>query len=286
MGMLVALARNVKSSKLGKWAVKCAPQLLLGTGIVSGAGAIVSTGFATKKSIDDIEAEKMRRSIELNLPKEQITLTKKETVGLVWKNYLVPAGMATGSVAATVAAFKVEHGRALSLAALLGASESKLASMEAEMMEQLSDKKVKEIRDGAAQREIEKAKLDKPDSPIVDAGGSGEYWILDPASKLRTKGTMDRISLAIANADHTLELAAQNGYEDEKVSIADFLEDLGVDPCKIPTTMRNLVWVSGETTHIGVKVSYGHTENGEPCYVLEYGSIRPKWDDMWDISAY
>ena len=286
MGMLVAIARTASSSKVGKWAVKNAPQILLGTGFLSGAGALVGVGYATKKSIEEIELEKMRRAIEQGLSKDEIKLTKKEVVKLVGKNYIVPGLMAAGAAGASIAAFKVEHGRALSLAAMLGATESRLASMEAEMIEQLGDKKFKEIKDTVAQKEIEKAKVGEPDSPLFDVGGSGEYWILDPVTKLEFRGTRDKISLAIANCDHQLELAAENGIDDEKVSVFDFLSEFDIDPWKIPTAARNLVWRSGETTNIGVHVGTGMTSKGEPCYVLNYESIVPKWDSLWNISAY
>lgn len=286
MGMLVSIARTATRSKIGKWAVKNAPQILMGTSLLSGSGALVGTVIATKKSIEDIDEEKMRRAIEQQISKDDVVLTKKEIFQTCWKNYIAAAALAGGSATAGILAVKVEHGRALTYAALLGASESRLASMEAEMLEQLGDKKVKAIKDGAAQREIEAAKLDSPDCQLLDAGGSGEYWILDKASKMRLKGTKDRIERAIEAGNHVLELAAAHGIDDETFSVADFLEELGANSYDIPAAMRNLVWRSGETTTTGIKIRYGHTESGEPCYVLDYESVRPKWDELWDVFSY
>lgn len=286
MGVLVAIAKGFGGSKVGKWAVKKAPQILLGTGIVSGAGAIVGTAYATKKSIEDIEVEKMRRSIEQNIPVDQVTMTMKEKTKLVWKNFIAPATMAVGAVGAHVASFKLEHGRALSAAALLSATNSKLALTEAEMIEKLGEKKTKEIQAGVTQREIEQAKVGEPDTFLYDVGGSGEYWILDPVTKLEFRGTKDKIDLVVANCDHVLEIGLKEGEPNTSISVADLLEGFDVEPWKIPTFARNMVWRAGDTCNIGVKAGVGRTSKGEPCYVLDYHSVKPSWDDMWDISSY
>lgn len=267
---------------IGRFAVKYAPQILLTSGFISGAGAIVSSVFSTKRVIDHVAVEKEKRAEEQGVPKEEVKLTKKEVFKLGWKDFLVPAGMAVISGISIFAAFKIEHGRALTFAALGAAAEGRLASIEQALEEKFGKEKKKEIEALASQKQLESPKAQQ--APMLATGSeTGLFRIYDSAFGLQTKGTYDKILRAIDACEHKLEMARESGDDECKVSVADLWEEMGAHPWdidRVHSAARNIVWCSGDTTSINVCISTIQDANNEPAFVLSYGagSLKPKWD--------
>ena len=285
MNYLQSLITTISTSKLGQFTTKNAPQILIGIGVVSSVGTVATSIVATKRSLDIIntEIEKRRSNLEKSTDGElpKINLKPMEIVKLTWKEWVIPAGFLAGSTAAYVGAFKVEEGRALTYATLLGATESKLAALEAEMVENLGKEKSEEIHDAVAKKLVDEKKIGADPEENAAVQGDGKFWCYEPISEEKWRVTYDRLQLGLMNAKEIFERRG-------RISLGDILEECG-NKKHHKSFVYGLVWNyrRGEeddddvsySDRLGITITSTLTENQEPCYVFDYNSYcTPSWD--------
>lgn len=287
LSFMTTAVRALSMSKIGRFCTKHSSQILIGVGVVSSAGTVVSTVIATKRSLDIIDAEIEKREAEKSPDgnSEKTKLKPKEVVHLCWKEWLVPAGFLAGSTAAYIGAFKIEADRAMTYMTLLGASETKLAALESEMVKALGEEKSSEIHDAVAQKIVDDKKISE--SPKPAGSESYKYRCYDTIlQKEWGVPNKEAIELGIMRAN---EMLNKNG----RLEFGDLLMECNCPRELIPNVIgRNLVWMSKDyygagayddddvyTDDIRVHVGAAIGEDGEPIYILEYYGVRPKWDE-------
>lgn len=287
LSFMTTAVRALSMSKIGRFCTKHSSQILIGVGVVSSAGTVVSTVIATKRSLDIIDAEIEKREAEKSPDgnSEKTKLKPKEVVQLCWKEWLVPAGFLAGSTAAYIGAFKIEADRAVTYMTLLGASETKLAALESEMVKALGEEKSEEIHDAVAQKIVDDKKISESPKPA-----SGMFRCFDPITEAQWEvPSKEYIELGILRSSEQFE-------KYDILQLEDLLMDCGCPREKIPKLLgSNLVWMSktfyGEgykdqedddhkyATNVNVRVGATIDNDGTPIYILEYKGDRPKWDN-------
>lgn len=104
---------------------KQSPNILMGFGVF---GICMTFGLlvvATKKAVEDIDEEIASRAEKFD-EEEDVTLTKTETVVLVWRHYIPAAVMGTTSLACIIGAHAISLKRQAALMGLYSMSEAAL----------------------------------------------------------------------------------------------------------------------------------------------------------------
>lgn len=241
--------------RLSKYAGAHAPEILIGVGIASGIGAVVTAAFATVKATKIIEKRKA----------EKDTLTKKEIVSAVWKNYIPTVGAVILSVGCIVAANTVSRKRSAALAAAYALSETAFSAYKQSVADEFGVEKERDISDKAVQKRIENTPVNSTEVINVGKGGvlvydefAGRYFRSDKNSIIGAVNDLNRMIL-----------------QDDTATLNDFYDLVGLNFTKLGYLMG---WTSSEGS-VNVTFSSHLTADGEPC--LSYSLTPPKClDDL------
>lgn len=298
MNTITAIFKAIGDTKFGRWSVRHAPQISIAMGGLLGAGALATTVIGTKRTCEQIDAEKIRRAEEINanakksqgensgktkevakpVTKDDIHLGVKDTVKIGWKNYILPAALGGGSLAAFVGAYKLEHNKTIALVGRLSATEATLLATNNELIEKLGEKKAEEVRKNVREtiekeKAEEKAEQTKPEEvkqvTHSDNGDFVKYTEAITQQEFPSKPV--NIELAIAKADSYLS----GGYMNE-MSLNEWLcilEEATGNDLKRSSIGENLVFIkknTNDTFKNAVRVAWHDAPGYEAAAWIEY----------------
>lgn len=227
--------------RLSKYAGAHAPEILIGVGIASGIGAVVTAVSATVKAASIIEKRKA----------EKDTLTKKEIVAVVWKNYIPTAGAVILSVGCIVAANTVNRKRSAALAATYALSETAFSAYKQSVADEFGVEKEYAISDKAIQKQI----IDKPvKSSKVITIENGEVLTYDTFSGRYFKSSKNGILSAVNELNRLI-------INDGGATLNDFYDLIGLDNVQMGDILG---WLYDQKS-ISIRFSSHLTTDGEPC---------------------
>lgn len=227
--------------RLSKYAGAHAPEILIGVGIASGIGAVVTAVSATVKAASIIEKRKA----------EKDTLTKKEIVAVVWKNYVPTAGAVILSVGCIVAANTVNRKRSAALAAAYALSETAFSAYKQSVADEFGVEKEYTISDKAIQKQI----IDKPvKSSKVITIENGEVLTYDTFSGRYFKSSKNGILSAVNELNRLI-------INDGGATLNDFYDLIGLDNVQMGDILG---WLYDQKS-ISVRFGSHLTTDGEPC---------------------
>ena len=176
-----------------RWAIRNAPNLLMGMGAVSGISAVIFAVKATPAAMDAAEQAKIDKGEEiLNGDREGTVeredggayvmpkLTARETLKACWKFYIPATGMELFSLMCFFGAHGINLKRQAVLAGLYSTAEQALIEYQKKVVEMIGEKPEKEIRAAVAQDHIDR---DPPPVGIIDPGT--DYWVYYKNHKFR-----------------------------------------------------------------------------------------------------
>lgn len=239
-------------STIGRFLAKHAPEILIGLGIAGTGAAIALTAKAAPKANDHIkQAEKAKGDV----------LTPVEKVKATWKDYAPAVAAEAASVACIIAGGSVQHRRNISLAA----AYALVNSAAGEYLENVGDKKAKDICDSIAKAKVAKAepKLEKvndiPEGKILYIESvTGQPFVSDDET---IKGVINTLNYQL------------NRYE--AVTLNDLLYEFDLVNSSIG---EDFGWVRDKGL-IDISYSYAPDSKGRPCKVLKYNT---KPDYLWN----
>lgn len=243
---------------------KRSPVILTVLGIGSGAAAIALTVKATIQAVDLLEEEKCLR-IERDEPEE---MTKMDVVKTVWKPYIPVAVAGTFSAACFIGSCSVHSRRNAALAAAYKISETALTSFKDKAVEELGEKKVKEIQKKAAVDQMER-------HPVKDS----EVIIMGKGTTL----CYDTLSDRYFESDMELIRKAQNDINwlminEMGASVNDLYERIGL---RYNDAGNKMGWDINKG-QMEVLFDSKITEDGRPCIVLTYNpEPQYRYGDLW-----
>jgi len=297
MNTITAIFKAIGDTKFGRWSVRHAPQISIAMGGLLGAGALATTVIGTKRTCEQIDAEKIRRAEEINanakksqgensgktqevvkqVTKDDIHLGVKDTVKIGWKNFVLPAALGGGSLAAFIGAYKLEHNKTIALVGRLSATEATLLATNNELIEKLGEKKAEEIRKDVRETiEKEKAaeKVEQTSSEVqqVTQNNNGDFVkITEVITQQEFMSKPVNLELAIAKADSYLS----GGYMNE-MSLNEWLailEEATGKELKRSAIGENLVFIKknvNDTFNDAVRRACYLTPEHEPGIWIEY----------------
>lgn len=260
-------------STLEKWTSKHSPELLIGLGVTGLLSAIGLGIKATPKAIKLIELEKERQNEELinearrrrsDNANQIDSLSRKDTLRVVWKCYVPTVVTAVVSVGCIVGGSKTSLRRNAAIATAYKITESAFSDYKEEVVKTIGEKKEQVIKEKVAEKRVKKEPIKNNEVFITS---NGEILCYDSVFGKLFKSSKDAIDRAINNINKTM-------ISDMYVSLNDFYYELGIPPIEIGDHMG---WNINDTDL--VSLTYGSTiaDNGEPCLTITY-NISPRYD--------
>ena len=215
-----AITNTLKS--LQKTMRKHSPAILTGIGIAGMVATTVMAVRATPKAlrmVDDKEIEDGKR------------LTTSEIVKTTWKCYIPAAVTGVCSAACIIGASSISARRNAALVTAYTISETALKEYKEKAVEVVGPKKEQAIRDAVAKEQLEKANV--AERKFIPTG-RGETPCFDPLTNTCFKSDYE----TLRGVENTLNKRLR---DEVKITVNDFLEELGLDPCD-PSIGDNLGW--------------------------------------------
>lgn len=261
------IARNVR---LGLQ--KHSPEILTGIGITGMITATVLAVRATPKALVLIEEEKQRLNEELqaearNQEQEEYveldTLKPVELIRTTWTCYIPAAVTGVLSVACLIGASSVNIRRNAALATAYSLSESALKEYQEKVIENIGEKKEKEIRDSIAK---DKLKRDPVVNKEVIITGRGETLCYETITSRYFKCDIEKLRKVENELNKRL-------INEMYISLNEFYYEIGLRPTEVG---NDLGWNIDDGL-IDLQFSSQLAEDGTPCLVIDYHVI-PRYD--------
>ena len=234
-----------------KLAKKNSPALLTACSVVAMGSACVLTGVGTVKAID--KAKEMEREMD-HVP------GKKDYIKACWKCYIPAVAMGTVSAACAIGAQKINSSRAAALAAAYTLTDTALKEFKEKAVEVVGEKKVEQIEDKVAEKQIEKKPFSSVDESLIPVIGG-------------TTLCFDSISARYFYSDHDYILKRLNDFNfqlmaEEYLSINDWYMVLGLEGMGEPIGSK-LCW-KAEDGQLKIRFTSKLSDTGKPCLVIDY----------------
>ena len=254
-------------SKISYSAKKNAPGLLTAAGIVTLAGAVISTVPATVKAVkvvEDAKNEKFdalpdKEQEEMIIDGTEVTLTPIEYVKACWKLYLVPLSLAGGSCACFILSHKILFGRQAAALAAYQFTRKALENYQKQTMEDVGERKEREIRQNSMQKGVN---FDNFDERYVINTGHGNYLMVDYLTGKFFRSDIEYVR----KVENKLNKRLRHEFW---ISGNDYYYEMGMPPCGFG---KDLGWRL-EDGEIEFEFSYGPGPkgNGESCCIVSPG---------------
>ena len=135
--------------KLEKFIADNSPNILTAIGVAGTVTTAILTGKATLRASDILEEHRI-----LHKKNDHYERDARETVYLVWKEFIPPVGMGVITISSIILANRIGTRRAAALAAAYSVSERAFSEYREKVSERLGAGKETEIRDELAQERI------------------------------------------------------------------------------------------------------------------------------------
>lgn len=216
-------------------------------GIIASDAALVA---GTVKAVRAVDARKKRERKE--------SLTKKEIVQTVWKEYITSFGMQAASFISMGFAFNNEHGKATASALACTMAEGALREYKNKVVETIGERKEREVQDAVSKAAVREAA--KPDAQVYITN-KGSVLCLDPITKRLFESDIEAIRKAENNLNRTMR-------NEMRVSLNEFYMELGLDTVDIGD---DLGW-NIDRGYIDIYLSTQMTADNRPCVVINHNN--------------
>lgn len=233
---------------VGKFMSDHSQEILVGLGI---SGMISATAVAI------VESPKAAKKIEKR--KEELDVDKlgfKETLKLVWPNYLPVVGITTVSTACIIGASAKSIKRNTALATAYNLSDTAFRAYRDKVIDTIGEKKEKEIRDRVNGEVLSKHPMNSTQVIVTD---NGKQLFYDSLSGRYFTSDMNTIKKIVNDLNRTMR---DSGY----ISLNDFYSEIGLEQTKLGD---ELGW-SIEKANIDIYFSSKLTSDDKACIVLDY----------------
>lgn len=230
------------------------PTILTAIGVVGTVTTAYLTAKASFKSADQIAD----RKFVLTQHGEDNNISRKDAVGLVWKNYIPAVGSGALTVAATICANRISTRRMAAMALAYSLSEKKIEELKEKAFAKLTPSKQQQVKDEIAQDRVNK----NPKGNQVIVLGQGDVMCYDMPSDRYFKSNVEKIRKT--QNDINQEVLGDN----LPVTVADFYRYIGLKP----TPASNELGWTFESL-MDIEFSTVMTADQQPCIAINYDSI-------------
>lgn len=220
-----------------------APTLLTAVGVVGTVTTAVLTGKATLKAAELIDAEETERwqmlpDVNPDYPK----LTTKESVKLVWMEYLPAAGVGVATVSAIIFANRISTGRAAALAAAYSLSERRFGEYRDKVVQKFNPNKEEQVRTEIAQ---DKVSANPPKDGNIIITGAGDVICYDTETGRYFRSNIEQIRKVENQINKRVNQEGQATLQDFYVALGlpptPWSEELGWNTDKLLDVQFNAV---------------------------------------------
>ena len=230
------------------------PQILTAIGISGMIATVVLAVKATPKALQHIN--------EAAETKHNEPLTKIEVIKVAWKSYIPAAVSGAVSIACLIGAQSVNSRRNAALATAYKISETALTEFRNKVVDNIGEKKEKDIRDQIDKDHIERNPVTKSEVIITDKGNTLCY---DRHSGRYFKSDIDKIRAAVNELNRRL-------VYDMYISLNEFYDELNLEHTEMG---YELGWKLDDG-FVDVSFSSQLSDDGTPCIVMNY-TVAPQY---------
>lgn len=271
--MLSGVIQNLDKAK---YLVRAnSPSILTGLGISGTVVTAVLTGRASYRAADLIEREKrqaralarVKTMSDQNAPLvEDVVLSRKTKVRLVWRLYIPPTTACAATVTCIFMANRISSGRIAALTTAATISERAFQEYKDKVVEKLGNKQDQKVRDDVAQDRVNKF----PPSNEVLIGAAGDVLFMDELTGRYFHSTVETVKKAVNDMNREL-------LQDMGVSLSELQDELGLPPTKYT---EEVGW--NPTHQIKTYFSTVMTPDNRPCIVMGFEHPPfPEYRDRW-----
>lgn len=252
------------SRQLEKLIVDNSPVILTAVGVVGTIATAYFTHKSTVKAVKILDAaEEARSTANLN-DMDLGPLGNKEKTQLIWKEYIKPAAICSGTVVAIVMSNHISTKRVAALAAAYSVAERSYTEYKDKFAEKLGINKEQSVADGVAEDRMVNDPVSGKTVIITDGG---EHLCYDKMSGRYFKSSMDSIKAAVNEVNRRI---LSNG----SCSLTQFYDEIGIDSNGFSDFVG---W--NYDSHLKVRFSTMISDDGRPCIVMDYEcQIDRKYD--------
>lgn len=236
--------------------------ILTGAGVFGTVGTAYLTGRASFKAADILSHAKKEISKDLVTDEENngdyvrygvVGLSKFDTVKLVWRYYLPPAGTGIITVSAIILAHRIDAKRVVALTVASGISERAFKEYREKVIERLGERQDTKLRDEIAQDRVNRTS----GSELVIAG-DGKVLCMEGLTGRYFMSSSEDLNRAVNVVNHNLN--TQLG-----VSLSEFFDEIGLSPTAYS---EHVGWNPDKMVEL--KISATVAPDGRPCLVVDY----------------
>lgn len=244
---------------------KHSPEILTGIGIAGMVTTVVMAVKATPRALQLIEDAGYEKGPEADssIEMEFTPLTPVETVKTVWKCYIPAAIVGAVSIGCLIGASSANVRRNAALATAYALSESTLKEYQEKVIEEVGNKKEREVRDKVARDHVEKNPVSKTEVIVTEKGNT---LCFDKLSGRYFRSDIDKLRKAENDLNRRMR-------DEMYISLNEFYWEIGLDGIKIG---EDLGW-NIDTGYIDLDFSSQLADDGSPCLVIDY-RLAPRYE--------
>lgn len=231
---------------------KYAPEILLGTSVVSFIAATVFAVDGTIKAVEIVKEETEKKGDEL---------TKKETIAALWTKYVPTAIATTVGIGGIILSHHITAKRILALTSALALSQDKIKALKQKTEELLGEKQLKKIEDSIAQDEVSKMKVSENGPAIYDTDC---MIVVDSLTGQQKRTTVHKIRSGLNEFNAYL-------IAESRATANDLLEFIGFDKSAM---FEGMGWLSDDAP-VSIRFSSAVVDD-LPCLYINYDTMPAK----------
>lgn len=230
------------------------PEIYLGVGLTLMTSSVV-LGIAT--------TPKVMKIIKVKEKEEGYSLSTKEVIQTSWKHYLPTAATLVAGGVCIVNGCKIQNKRYAAVAAAYKISETAFSELETKVIEEIGEKKVKDIKDEIAKDRVENNPVDA--RRVYDTG-TGHSLCYDINTNQYFEADIDVIKRAVNDFNEEL-------LDEMFMSLNDFYYLVGLPPMEPIGDLLGWDIMSGK---LEMEYSSQLVSEYGPCLTIDYRrNIKP-----------
>lgn len=250
------LAKLVKSVRVTT--KKHSPEILMGIGIAGMITTTVMAVRATPKALERIEEAEEEKYVN-----ENADITTIEVVRAALPCYIPSIIIGVVSVGCLIGANSANARRNAALATAYALSESTLKEYQEKVIEEIGEKKEREVRDAIAKDHVEKNPLQSSQVIITERGNT---LCFDKLSGRYFRSDIDKLKKAENELNRRMR-------DDMYISLNEFYWEIGLDGIDV----GDMLGWNIDKDYIRLDFSSQLADDGTPCLVVSH-STTPQYE--------
>lgn len=244
----------ISFKQIEKLAIDNSPALLTAVGVIGTIGTAALTHKAATKS------ERMLRE-RFETGNTSAEYSRKETVKLIWINYIPPVVSGSLTIAAVVGANHIGSKRAAAVAAAYTISEKAYSEYRDKVIERMGSNEEQKVRDEIVR---DRVRDNPPTEGNVLMIGSGDHLFLEMYTGRYFRSSVESVKKAVNEINYKINT---NLY----ASVSDFYDILNLPHTAVSDEMG---WTSDKL--MDVEFTAVLSEDGQPCVAINFmtGPVR------------